>query len=592
MCVYGSLGPPQCVIRWARHTPQVMKYFKSTAPLYDNYYPMIVKTNCLLNAPNFFAAVWSWLKQLFSKELQETVQIYGKGKSDHLLSFLRATDVPACYGGALTQMPSGIIKMYGLDVVLEREPWLAPHLFPGSTSRLARFHLPPDQAELGGSRRGSGDDKDGSGKGLGEGFGDSAEGTSQLHVAQVEVPLTGGLAESEPIEPRGQHHPQLLAATGISHDGTSAPGELIELHGARPAVELPPEFEDSPEKSEEDTVKQLRQTLDARGFVCGGPQSALPRYGETVPKMLARVLRGKPHSNSVPHAVERIASYAKWREDNLVDTWPLRDEMAIDKKAREILGCDRSTIKAFLPHGRAGVDRVGRPVLFKHLGRQFVVKSMVKHASLERLLEYNCYFQEQNLESDEAGNLKQWVSVIDVAGMHFGMFSSEARKLLYRIGKRDESFYADVTAMIIIVNAPPSFAFVWRVARSWMEPSMRERTHIVSERTPEQATQLLTRLIDPSQLPANYGGDAPPFDPWPESDRGPLPHHSTILAADRSPRSLQSKLANPLTPAKATATPGKRGRNSGSWGWGGTSESQSLAETSAAEVAHRRSRAV
>jgi len=126
---------------------QVMKYFKSTAPLYDMYYPMIVKVNCLLNAPSFFTAVWSWLRLLFSKELQETVQIFGKGKENALVSFLREEDVPACYGGALKQMPREIFEMYGLDVILEREPQLAPLLYPGHSSRLARFHLPAEEAD-------------------------------------------------------------------------------------------------------------------------------------------------------------------------------------------------------------------------------------------------------------------------------------------------------------------------------------------------------------------------------------------------------------------------------------------------------------
>eukprot|EP00966_Prymnesium_polylepis_P114976 2657256-Prymnesium_polylepis.1 len=438
-------------------------------------------------------------------------------------------------------MSRHIIELYGIDVVLAREPSLAPRLFPGATSRLARFHLPPEEAGLGDSgRQSSGRDKDGSGKGLGEalgdvdgsceGVGEAPEGRQQLHVSQVNV--MGGLDGSEPIEPRGQHHPQLLGAAGVGHEASSAPP--VEPRGDHPACGVPPavrlpaetvereegdeeeieEIEEIEEEIEEEIVKQLRQALDARGVVLSSSSSApgaLPRHGESERKMLARVLRGKPHPNSLPHAVDRIASYAEWCVDNGADSWPMRGEEAVERQGREILGCDPATIQTFLPHRGAGVDRLGRPVMYKHLGRQFMVKGMVKHASLERLVNYNCYFQERNVVRDESGALRQWVSVVDVAGMHFGMFSSDARKLLYRISKRDEIFYTDVLAMVIIVNAPPSFAFVWRIAQTWMEASMRERTHIISERTPEVATQRLTRLIDPSQLPANYGGDAPAF---------------------------------------------------------------------------------
>ena len=118
------------------------------APLYDNYYPAIVHTNCLLNAPGLFATVWSWLKHLFSKELQQTVIICTKGNTD-LVSVLGPAMVPACYGGALQCIPADIMEQIGLTRALDEradDPRLADRLLPGPTSRLGRFHMPPDDA--------------------------------------------------------------------------------------------------------------------------------------------------------------------------------------------------------------------------------------------------------------------------------------------------------------------------------------------------------------------------------------------------------------------------------------------------------------
>ena len=70
--------------------------------------------------------------------------------------------------------------------------------------------------------------------------------------------------------------------------------------------------------------------------------------------------------------------------------------------------------------------------------------------------------------------------------------------------------------MMVIINAPPSFALAWRVLRGWMDPQVRTRAHILSEKSPELAIEYLKKLIEPSQLPADFGGDAPPLRSWPE----------------------------------------------------------------------------
>ena len=76
-----------------------------------------------------------------------TVIICTKGNTD-LVSVLDPAMVPACYGGDLQQLPADIMKQMGLSHVLDRtdDPDLVTSLLPGPTSRLGRFHLPPDQA--------------------------------------------------------------------------------------------------------------------------------------------------------------------------------------------------------------------------------------------------------------------------------------------------------------------------------------------------------------------------------------------------------------------------------------------------------------
>ena len=566
---------------------------------------MVVKVNCLINAPSFFTAVWSWLKVLFSKEIQETVKIFGRGHSD-LLSSLRAEDVPACYGGDLTHMPQNILEMYGLDVLLDRDPKLSPFLYPGDTSRLARFHLPPASGDGGGGEEGSGRGGVGAGSG-GNGTGGGGEGpgggvadpvpetllcaasspvtsssdatrpdqlsvpevllcaassqvTDAIRAEQLSVPeaLLGAassqVTDASCAEQLSIREALLCAANSQVTDATRADQLSLPeaLLGAASSPVTPstdvtradqlslPEAllsaASSPVTPSTDAIRadqlslvhenvtQLRQALAAPADM-----SRLTLRGEGESQMLARFLRGAPHRGSVPHAVERLTAYLKWREEKGVSAWATSgDAIAINSTAQDILGCDPATIASFLPHARFGVDRVGRPVLYKHLGRHFIVKSMVRHSSLSALIDYNCFFQEQNLEVDAAANMKQWLYVIDLAGFHLGMFDVWTRRVIFGIAKIDETFYPDMMGAIVFVNAPPSFALAWRVMRTWMDPSNRNRTHIISERNPEQAMELLTRLIDPSQLPANYGGYASPLQSWP--DRGGVRRSSSTAS--------------------------------------------------------------
>ena len=59
-------------------------------------------------------------------------------------------------------------------------------------------------------------------------------------------------------------------------------------------------------------------------------------------------------------------------------------------------------------------------------------------------------------------------------------------------------------------------AGAWRVIRTWVDAETRAKIDIISESQPERARARLLQLAEPSELPQQYGGTAPPLPSWPE----------------------------------------------------------------------------
>lgn len=69
---------------------------------------------------------------------------------------------------------------------------------------------------------------------------------------------------------------------------------------------------------------------------------------------------------------------------------------------------------------------------------------------------------------------------------------------------------------MIVINAPRLLAACWRVIQRWLDDDTRQKVAIISEGDPNGARARLEELIELSQLPTQYGGTAPPLQPWPE----------------------------------------------------------------------------
>lgn len=261
----------------------------------------------------------------------------------------------------------------------------------------------------------------------------------------------------------------------------------------------------APDAEELTQVALLSSELTTRGTVTVHPH----RPGETSDDTLLRYLRSR--NGNVRKAADKYTASVRWRESFGVDE--LRK-----KSPAEALGCDVGILRGILPHAQRGRDRWGGPLIFKHMGAQCRVRHAIVDmgATLDGIERYNVWLNETYLEALSAAGAREWSVVVDAAGWHIGLFDSYAFQFLQRTAKVDGSHYPELLHRMLIVNAPPMLAAAWRVIRTWVDPETRDKIDILSEGAPEHARARLLELAEPTELPAQYGGTAPPLPDWPE----------------------------------------------------------------------------
>lgn len=258
-----------------------------------------------------------------------------------------------------------------------------------------------------------------------------------------------------------------------------------------------------PSDTELSTVAALRAALEKRGVAVRAHRRA-----ETGDDALLRYLRAR--NGHVEKASAAYAATAAWREEGRIEE--LRGTSGADA-----LGADVAIVRRYLPHSQAGVDREGGPLIFKHMGAQLRVKQACERdgLTLDGLARYNAWLNETYMAALDDAGAREWSVVVDAAGWHLGLFNWWGYQMLKQTATVDAAHYPELLHTMVVVNAPSMLAVAWRVISTWVDDETRRKIQIISERSPDKAREALKQLADASQLPAQYGGSAPPLADWP-----------------------------------------------------------------------------
>eukprot|EP00967_Tisochrysis_lutea_P132030 scaffold230098_cov31-Tisochrysis_lutea.AAC.1 len=245
-------------------------------------------------------------------------------------------------------------------------------------------------------------------------------------------------------------------------------------------------------------VEQLRSLLASRGLAAEDmpPQPDLLRF------LRARAM-------NVTKASDFLLKDLAWRRENRIAVRSMED-------ASTVLGCNVSKLQAILPHAcPGGVDKLGRPILFKHFGGQCELRKMLKETTEDKLHDYNWWLNEQYVRKLDELGAKKWVVIIDAKAWYPGLFDGIAFRFLKSMAQVDADHYPERLGAMIIINAPATLAFCWRVVRTWLDEETRRKIDIISNGSPMRARERILELAHPDQLPEQYCGNAAPLDAWP-----------------------------------------------------------------------------
>ena len=205
--------------------------------------------------------------------------------------------------------------------------------------------------------------------------------------------------------------------------------------------------------------------------------------------------------------IEHIQRNIAWRKDYNVD-----ELMKLDPEI--ILGCKLEDLTAFYPHWQSGLDKTGRPVIYKQYGKfdASKVKKLVG-GTFDNVIKYHVWEQEVcsiicTHESHKLGNIIETSThVIDVKDMKLSQITSDFMSLVKLFAEIDQKQYPETLGKMFIINVPSIFPFVWKGIKTLLDPATASKINICGG--PKEYEPILKKFIGEDNLPQNYGGTLP-----------------------------------------------------------------------------------
>lgn len=167
-----------------------------------------------------------------------------------------------------------------------------------------------------------------------------------------------------------------------------------------------------------------------------------------------------------------------------------------------------SDVRRLYPHGFHGTDKKGRPIYIDRLGC-VNVSALVKVTTHERLLRYWISDYEKTLEhrfpscSKAAGyRIEQCLTILDLAGLKFSSFNSDARKMIKMLVRTADEHYPEVLGNFFIVNSPTIFSAMWAAIRPVLSSRTRAKISILGANFHSK----LSHYVEIETLPTYLGG--------------------------------------------------------------------------------------
>jgi len=169
---------------------------------------------------------------------------------------------------------------------------------------------------------------------------------------------------------------------------------------------------------------------------------------------------------------------------------------------------ERDPFLSLYPQGYHKTDRLGRPIYIQHLGA-INVKALQEVTTVERMVRFHVQEYERALRyifpacSLVAGtHVSQTLAIMDLKGVGLRHLTGEVKNILSSITRIDQDNYPETLGKTLIINAPAVFRAIWAVVKPMLDP----RTQAKIEVCPADYMKVLTRWVDPENIPQYLGG--------------------------------------------------------------------------------------
>lgn len=223
---------------------------------------------------------------------------------------------------------------------------------------------------------------------------------------------------------------------------------------------------------------------------------------------LLRFLRARKFN--VAQAFAMIKEDIHWR--SLQNRLKLRSELAED-----VLGCDLGKMYHYFPTWIQGFDKQNRPVSYRQFGK-FEIWNVMKLTTMEKLIRFHAWETEQALRNmysqskKTSYNIETFVLVVDAAGWGLRLATNDAMAFIKAMATTDSDHYPERLGTLFVINAPSVLSIAWKVIQGFLDNVTKQKIHIMSSKKEEWLPVLLNH-IDINQIPRQYGGNCPDFDP-------------------------------------------------------------------------------
>eukprot|EP01006_Ploeotia_vitrea_P030107 TRINITY_DN62571_c0_g1_i1.p1 TRINITY_DN62571_c0_g1~~TRINITY_DN62571_c0_g1_i1.p1 ORF type:complete len:425 (-),score=88.94 TRINITY_DN62571_c0_g1_i1:868-2142(-) len=261
-----------------------------------------------------------------------------------------------------------------------------------------------------------------------------------------------------------------------------------------------PKFNPNSKFNKYGTVGKIASEEDA--------QAALDEYSTTVAKQEI----DDPFLITREDLYIRFLIARKWDLASAKDALAYYNEWRKEFKTNEILTEDfEPKLAELYPAYFHGKDREGHPVYVERPDHTNI-KELIKLHPPEFYLRWHVYTMERCRQLYKHMGTDRMSVVLDIGGVGYTMLAdSKALGFLKAMAQLDQQVYPEHMRWMFIINAPSTFAALWKMLKPLLDERVQHKIHILGRNYLDE----LSTYIPLHELPEEFGGKGGKLKPIP-----------------------------------------------------------------------------